>query len=328
MCDKFGMRFQTLVFSALSSAFALSVPGVQAAVIERLEASVNSQTILKSDIQRFRKTLGLRAQLDPLFSGTPLAARGASAPANEVIEFLIDERLILQQFPVTDAEVEQEINSIQANNRLNREQLRAAIRQQGFSFDDYFELIRIGAAKRNLIDREIRTKVSISDDDVKNYFYNHYAKGKQTPSAFHAKIIITKTKAAAEEALKAIRNGQSFEEAAETYSVDSSSKQGGDLGVLSEEQMSPAIRTNLKKMQVGEVSAILGDAKTNFFVLKLHGIEAAEDQQLKRMKDEIRGHLATGEYQRQLLLWLERTRQNAFIHRAGEPSVPGLAAAK
>lgn len=326
MCDKFGMRFQAPVFSALSLLFILSATGARAAVLERLEASVNSQTILKSDIQRFRKTLPLRAQLDPLFAGTALAERGAKAPAPDIIEFLIDEKLILQQFPVTDAEVEQEINSIQANNRLNREQLRAALKQQGFDFDAYFELIRIGSAKRNLVDREIRTKVSISDDDVKNYFYNHYAKGKQTPSAFHAKIIITKTKAAAEEAARAIRSGQSFEEAAETYSVDASAKQGGDLGVLSEEQMSPMIRTNLKKLKVGEVSPILGDAKTNFFLLKLHGIEAAEDQQLKRMREEIRAHLATAEYQRQLTLWLERTRQNAFIHRAGEPSVPGLAA--
>lgn len=305
-------------------ALSLVSTSATAAVLERLEASVNNQTILKSDVHRFRKNIPLRAQLDPLFAGTPLASRGVAASDGEIVNFLIDERLILQTFPMTDTEVEQEINSIQGNNRITREQLRAAIKTQGFAFEDYFELIRIGAAKRNLIDREIRTKVSISEDDIRNYFYNKHAKGKETPSAFHVKIIITKTKTAADAAKKAIDGGEAFEDAAKKYSTDSSSMQGGDLGVLSEEQMSPIIRNQMKKMKVGDVSAVLGDAKTNFLILKLNGIEAAEDQQLKRMREEIRGILAAGEYQRQLVLWIERQRQNAFIHRAGDSSIAGL----
>jgi hypothetical protein len=34
------------------------------------------------------------------------------------------------------------------------------------------------------------------------------------------------------------------------------------------------------------------------------------------MKDEIRNHLAAAEYQHQISLWLDRQRQNAFIHLA------------
>ena len=247
-----------------------------------------------------------------------------AASDSEIISFLVDERLILQTFPMTDAEVEQEINSIQGNNRITRDQLKAAIKTQGFAFEDYFELIRIGAAKRNLIDREIRTKVSISEDDIKNYFYNKHAKGKESPSAFRVKIIITKTKVAAETAQKSVLAGESFEDAAKKYSTDDSSAQGGDLGVLSEEQMSPVVRSQMKKMKVGEVSGVLGDTKSGFLVLKLDGIAAAEDQQLKKMREEIRGTLAAVEYQRQLVLWLERQRQNAFIHRAGDSSIAGL----
>jgi hypothetical protein len=99
----------------------LATPSAQAAaLIDRLEASVNNLLILKSDLKNFRETVSLRAQLDPLFAGTSVAAKGTQASDSEITEFLIDEKLIAQQFPVTDSEVEQEINSIQANNKIDR----------------------------------------------------------------------------------------------------------------------------------------------------------------------------------------------------------------
>jgi len=295
-----------------------------AAVIERLEAAVNNQPVLKSDLSRFRKTIPLRSQLDPLFNGTALALEGVKASDSSILEFLIDEKIIIQQFPMTDADVEAEINSIQANNRITREQLKQAIAAQGFSFDDYFTLIRIGAAKRNLIDREIRTKVTVSDDDIRNFYFNTYAKGKPTANAYQVEIITQKDRSKIESAYRELKNGASFAEIAKKYSDDESAATGGELGILTEEQMNKGIRSELKKLKVGETSAILGNAKTRFFFLRLAGIRPAEDARLKQVTEQIRAQLASGEYQRQLQLWLERQRQVAFIRRAGDPPIAGL----
>jgi peptidyl-prolyl cis-trans isomerase SurA len=295
-----------------------------ATTIERLEASVNNQPILKSDLARFRKTIPLRAQLDPLFSGTDLAKKGASAADSEILEFLIDEKIIIQQFPMTDAEVETEVNSIQANNQITREQLKQAIAAQGFSFDAYFNLIRIGAAKRNLIDREIRTKVAVSEDDVRNYYYNTYAKGKPAPQAYEIEIITQKDRKKIEVALQALKNGAPFSEIAKKYSDDDTGATGGVLGVLTEEQMNKGIRSEVKKLRVGETSGILGNSKSKYFFIRIASVRAADDQRLKLVQDQIRAQLAGGEYQRQLQLWLERQRQIAFIRRAGDPSIAGL----
>jgi peptidyl-prolyl cis-trans isomerase SurA len=295
-----------------------------AAVIERLEAAVNNQVVLRSDLNRFRKTIPLRSQLDPLFGGTPLALEGEKASDTSILEFLIDERIILQQFPMADADVETEINSIQANNHITRDQLKQAIGAQGFSFEDYFTLIRVGAAKRNLIDREIRTKVSVSDDDVRNYYYTTYAKGKPAPLAYQVEIVTQKSRPKIELALRELRNGAAFSDIAKKYSDDESANTGGELGVLTEEQMNKSIRSELKKLKVGETSGILGNAKSRFFFLRVASAKPADDQRLKQVSDQIRGQLAGGEYQRQLQLWLERQRQVAFIRRAGDPSIAGL----
>ncbi len=304
------------------------LPSAHAAVpLDRLEASVNSAIILASDVQKFRATLGLRQQLDPLFAGTPIAAQGEKASQADIVEFLINERLITQQFQVNDNEVEQEINSIQANNKIDRESLKKALHDQGYKFEDYFELIRVSTAKRNLIDRDIRTKVTISDDDVKNYFYNHYSKTTSVPSAYKVRMIVISPKNyknpaaardTAERALSSIRAGESFEEVAKRVSDDPSASSGGDLGELSADQMSASIHEPLKKMKIGGVSPVLGTPQTRFFILKLEDVRSQESDQLAKMKEEIRGHLAADEYQHQIALWLERQRQSAFVHHAGQ----------
>jgi peptidyl-prolyl cis-trans isomerase SurA len=158
-------------------------------VLDRLEASVNSSIILTSDVSKFRQTTRLRAQLDPLFSGTTLATKGPSANSSEIINFLIDDRLIALQYPNSDTEVEQEINSIQASNHLDRAGLKSALSDQKYKFEDYFELIRTSASKRMLIDRDIRPKVTVSEDDIKNYFYGHYAGKSNGNRAYHLQII-------------------------------------------------------------------------------------------------------------------------------------------
>lgn len=319
-----------VVFS-LAQSIQQSAWAKSSTILDRLEASVNSSIILLSDVKKFREVAPLRAQLDPLFAGTPLAAQGKNASQNDIVNFLIDKKIISQQFPKTDSDVEQEINSIQANNRLDRTGLKEALAREGYQFSDYFELIRSSSETRELIEREIRPKVTISDDDIKNYFYNHYTRSSNTPRAFHIKIITISTKSyktrgaanqIANQALKDIRSGENFEEVAKRISDDASSSAGGDLGVLTEDQMSTSIRDQVKKLQVGQVSPLLGgEASGRYFILKLVGIKTDDSDQLAKKKEEIRSHLASIEYQHQIKLWLERQRQSAFIHRAGESSV-------
>lgn len=330
------MRF-LLPIAALALIFPRIEALAQTAPLDRLEASVNSALILTSDIRHFRRTEKLRAQLDPLYNGTPLAAKGENATDREIVEFLIDEKLIAQQFPVSDAEAEQEVNSIQAANRIDRNSLKAALAQQGFTFGDYFELIRASASKRNLIDRDIRTKVSVSDADVKNYYYNRLSSPASAARAYHIQIIFVASKnyktpgaarETAERALQAVKGGESFEEVAKRFSDDASASSGGDLGTLTDEQISPAIRDQLKKLQIGQVSDIFGSPSQGFYILKLVDVQSNESARLEKMKEEIRNQLLAAEYQHQIQLWLERQRQSAFIHRAGEASLPGLTSGK
>lgn len=318
----------------LSLVFQFSSFSARATTLDRLEASVNSSIILLSDVNHFRKTFKLRAQLDPLFSGTAVASHGDSATNQEIVDFLIDEKLMTQAYSITDNEVEQEINSIQANNHLDREHLKNLLSEQGFKFEDYFDLIRISAAKRALIDRDIRTKVTISDDDVKNYFYNHFARKSSTPLIYKLQIISVaiknyKTPSAARDvaqrASDSLKGGEAFEEVAKRMSDDSTAQAGGELGELTDDQMSPAIREEAKKIQIGQTSPVFGGPQAGaFLIIKLNDVKSGENDRLEKQKEEIRNQMIASEYQHQIVLWLERQRQTAFIHKAGEPAISTL----
>lgn len=327
-------------FFALLSLLAVSA-SAHAAILDRLEASVNSTLILSSDVGRFRETLGLRKQLDPLFAGTTIAAKGTASSDADIVEFLINEKLIASQFPVNDTEVEQEINSIQANNHLDRTQLKTALSEQGYTFDDYFEMIRASISKRNLIERDIRTKVTISDDDVRNHYYNNYADAKANgPKEYQLKIITVSmknyktrgaAKAVADRALQELKKGESFEDVAKRVSDDSSAGTGGELGTLTEDQMTPAMREEIKKLKTGEMSPVFASGKGKsgaFFILKLVDAKAGDSDQFEKNKEDIRSHLVASEYQHQITLWLDRQKQTAFIHRAGEIATAGLPAVR
>jgi len=119
--------------------------------------------------------------------------------------------------------------------------------------------------------------------------------------------------------LKDLKTGEAFEEVAKRFSDGPTASSGGDLGVLTESQISPAIREQLKKLQIGQISDVFGGKEAGgYFILKLKDVKTADDERYTKMKDEIRAQLLASEYQHQIALWLERQRQISFIHLAGE----------
>ena len=337
--SKVGIRCKTIYFLAFSLNFTLlsSTYPLHAAphhdevkshriVLDRVEAAVNTRAILTSDISHFREIVKLRSQLDPLFAGTSLSREGAEAKSEAITEFLIDEKIIAQQFPKSDQEVEQEVLSIQNSNHLDRQALKEALAREGFSFSDYFELIRTSSSKRELIDREIRTKVSISDDELKNWFYGQYVKNTAIPKSYHLSVLsITianyKNYAAARQVLldsiKRVQQEESFEDVARNLNDDGTGSSGGDLGTLSEDHMSPTIRDQVKKLNIGKMGEIFESTPGHLMALRLNDVHSAEEERYEKMKEEIRNQLSTAEYQHQIALWLDRHRQSSFVHKRG-----------
>jgi len=250
--------------------------------------------------------VALRAKIDPIFSNEPLAKK-AKPTDFEIVNFLVDEDMISDKFPVTDPEVEQEINSIQTNLKIDRDQLRSAITREGFKFEDYFKLMRASLSKRQLIDKEIRNKAAVSDDDIRAEYNRERAGSKSFLGAFHLFLARFPKKdfkspaLAKEEAEKVLTSAKK----SDTFS-------GEDLGYLAYSEMSPSLQAVVQKLGPDKISDVIEDGD-NYIVVKTGDIKSDIDSAPEREKDVLRSRLMETEFEHQIHLWLDRERSNNYI---------------
>lgn len=307
-------------FSFLCLIFSCFYSSSGAVIVDRVEAIVNKKAIYKSDVDQFKFLKPLRLKIDPIFSNDPMSKKENPSDL-EIVNFLIDESIAVEKFPVQDSEVEQEVNSIQSNLKIDREALKAAISHEGFKFDDYFKLMRISLSKRQLLDREIRNKATVSDDDITAEYNRQFAGTKSFHGSFHLLLIRVSKKNfktteyardQANKVLARLKKGESFEEVAKTESDDGSASGGGDLGFLSYSEMVPTLQKEVQKLGPGKTSDVFDD-KNSFVIVKVAEIKADGDANFEKEKDSLRGKLLEGEFQHQIRLWLDRQRALNFV---------------
>ncbi len=311
------MQYLVVLLSIFLSFLNLS----HAVLIDKIIGIVNNEVILLSDINKFETSLSLRKELDPIFSFNPNMESGKPS-REQILDFLVQDKLVSIAFKISDADVEQEIQSVQRNNRLSREDLITFLKSKGFTFDEYFEVMRSGLQKRALLDREIRNRVNITDDDVKNQYYNNESKGTTGSTLeYHLLMIALDYKTYkspqdavryAEEITKNINQGESFIDLAKRVSDDPTSEQGGDLGYLSSDALTEPLRSAVKKLQISQISPPLKTPK-GIVLLKLVDIRSTDNTALNEVREQIRERLAKEEYKKQLMLWAERAKNNAYI---------------
>ena len=290
---------------------------VRGTLVDRLEAIVNKKAIYHSDVQKFRTLTPLRLKVDPLFANDPIAHQ-SQVSDDEIVNFLVDEALIVEKFPVTDAEVEQEITGIQTNLHIDRDGLKSAIAREGYKFEDYFQLMRTSLAKRQLIEREIRNKATVSDDDLKAEYNRSASVSKTFRGAFNIFMLkfVKKdfksnalAKDEAQRALDAIHGGSTIEEIFKKSELGVS---GGDLGFLSYSEMTPALQKEVQKLGPQKTSGIIEDS-LSFMIVKIGAVKADADEGFDKEKEALRGKLLEKEYSHQIHLWMDRQRTLNYV---------------
>jgi len=304
------MRICTLfIFTAL---LLISSYPLQARTIDKTTALVNSDVITLSDILSFQKNFSLRKEIDPFIGFFRLAPQKSS----EIIDYLIQEKLILQKFPTTKEEAEEEINSVQKNNQINREKLIAVLSSQGIKFDDYMALIKISVAKRKLMERELRPLSNISEDDIKNYYYTapeflEKTKNQNLVLTYNLSQMAIPNQTIANTITKRLKAGEDFDALSSEFS--SMGVENSSLGNISEENLSPLIHKSLTGLKVGEATAALA-AGGGYQILKINSIGAPKDPIFEKNKEAIRNRLFQKTMFSQLSVWASKERAQAYIY--------------
>ncbi|WP_432402733.1 peptidylprolyl isomerase [Wukongibacter sp. M2B1] len=137
--------------------------------------------------------------------------------------------------------------------------------------------------------KKVLNGVSVTDEEIKEYFNNNQESFK-TPESIQASHILVKEEEEINKVAKEIEGGLDFEEAAAKYSTCPSKQRGGDLGFFTRGQMVPEFENAAFAMKEGEVSE---PVKTQFgyHLIKLVDKKESASQKFEEVKDQIKNFL-------------------------------------
>jgi peptidyl-prolyl cis-trans isomerase SurA len=241
-------------------------------VIEGVAAVVGDVPILRSEVEEQFVSLAPQFQVDASDTSQ------ANQLRREILDNLISEQLLTQEAEATGLKVDDQMvndavtQAIESDRaRLGAEGFATQLKREGITEAElrtrYSEEARRELLRRNLLQKEVFSKVTVTDAQVQKQFTDNKDKIGKKPRSLRVLDLFMRTtpdslieqslRRRAEDVRKEIVGGLAFDEAAKKYSDDEKSRdQGGllppfspgDLGDRSFEKVAFSL-------PVGEVSA-------------------------------------------------------------------------
>ena len=281
-------------------------------------ARVNGRKILRSEVEKYYRT---QTEKQP-----PSSNEQAQALRLGILRELIENEILAQRAEklgllATDEEVDSKLSEIRAP--FTKEEFDARLKERGITLDDFKRDLRRSITVEKVLNKEITSKIIISDSDISNYYNQHKAEFNLIVPQYHlAQILVTtqpspqqvrnlkndkaQSEAEAKKKVSMLQNrlesGEDFATIAMNYSEDpDTSATGGDLGFIPENSLQGDKQAYdaISKLKPGQFTAPLSAADNGthqifgFRIIKLISKEPAGQRELNdpRVQQAIREQL-------------------------------------
>lgn len=307
-----------MLASTLALAEEKKEPAGQAAV-------VNGVAISKDDFNREMDFYIKRASQQ----GQQVPQAQIGMMKNQVLDSLIDRELLFQETKKKDIkvdvkEVDAEIQKIKQRYAKEGE-FEQLLSNMGLTESDVRIQIERGLAIQQLIDKEVRTKVKIGDEEAKSY-YDANPQLFQQPEQVKASHILVKVDADApqekkDEARKKIesvqkkaKEGEDFASLAKTYSEGPSGPKGGDLGYFRRGQMVKPFEDAAFDLKPNQTSDIV-ETQFGYHLIKVVDKKPAQKVAYADVKEQLSEHLKKQKMDTEASTYIQSLRSGAKIEK-------------
>jgi peptidyl-prolyl cis-trans isomerase SurA len=246
--------------------------------LDRVVAVVNSEVVTRLDLDEQVKVALQQLKRQ----GTPL-------PAPDVLERQLLERLVTTKvlaqsaretgLRVDDTQLQRSIERIAQENKLAPEAFRKMLEAEGIDFNRFREELRNEILIARLKEREVDSKILITDAEIDNYLKVQQNQGGKDDeySLSHILVLVPEQaspeqikakRTIAEKALDQIKGGADFRQVSAGISDAQNALDGGPLGWRPAARLPQIFVDAVKTMKVGDVSAVLRSAN-GFHIIKL-----------------------------------------------------------
>jgi peptidyl-prolyl cis-trans isomerase SurA len=334
-------HWRSLVLLILAAG-TLTVAGCSGRSTEKdVMAKVNGYKVLRSEVD---KTYNAQVAGSPQ-KPTPIEE---SALRLNILNQIIYRQLLLQKAEklgvvAADDEVEAKFN--QAKAPYSQEQFQKQLKDAGISEEDYKLDLRRNLTVEKLLNKEIASKVNISDADIKNYYDQNKSEFNLIEPRYRLATIFVSNQPTGEPGrptdraqldaqakkkiqmiLNRLNSGEDFADLAQRYSDDQdTARSGGTIPPVPESQikyLDPATRDALQKLKPGQYTDVLPyfnpqtRQQGGYQIIKLTGKDIAGQRDLNdpQVQQFIRNKLRSQQEQILRGAYDEVLRDDAEIH--------------
>lgn len=279
LSNKFLLLVSVMLMSVISAQAKATEKSILAVPVDYIVAIVNDDIVTHREL--VNKLATIVAQLKK---------QGTQLPEPAILEKQVLERMISdqlqQQFAkesglrIDDIQLDKAILRIAQQNKFqSTDEFRARLEKDGIDFKKFREEIRNEILTVRLREREVDSKLVISENEIDNYLANQAkqaGKGEEVELA-HIMVVVPEQASAdkvqvyqkrAQEALAKLKAGAPFSQIAAGYSDAQDALKGGELGWRPVDRLPPLFADALQKMKPGEVSELLR-SPSGFHLIKL-----------------------------------------------------------
>ncbi|MBC7742764.1 MAG: peptidylprolyl isomerase [Bdellovibrionaceae bacterium] len=311
-------------FSILSLFLILTAQASAKELVNKILVLVNSEIVLQSDLKKLQSRLNKSGSIDEtLLLGEPLSALKNNEKAQ--LDFLIREKLVeseikRQNLSITDERVENELSQMAKKNQMTRAEFNNVLAKQGFTVEEYKEVLKARIERQSFFESEIVSKLRITDEDAYGEYQQKNPGHRPSTSEFKiAQIFFSPTKgsapaalARAKAALGRIHNGESFEDVANRVNETPGAAKDGYLGAFRAGEFLPELERVVNTLEQNQISEVV-KSTAGYHIMKVISKRTILDPHFVKVKELIKASLVEKNFQRQLKNWFESKKQDAYI---------------
>ena len=243
---------------------------------------------------------------------------------NEMInEKLADQELKRQNISVSDKEVDNAIERIKESRAITDEELRKALATQGMTYEEYRKQTKQQILRAKLVNREVRSKIVITDQDIKEYYDQNaeeYAYEKKYHLRnFYIRLSSFATDADRQEALRKmetvqaeLKAGKPIDELIKSPLQPDALVESDDMGLFKLDDLSPQLKETIRNMKPGDSTPVIEAPFGYQLLLVEEVVDTAGKTQAEaaaEIEDKLFNQIVDQKYQS----WLQDLKDRAHI---------------
>ncbi len=329
LLNKIKKFFPVIFWGVMTSSLAVFSNHAQAEdpiIVDRIVAVVNDEIITLYDLDQTLKPY--EENIQDLDYAPEKQRESLFKLRSELLDKMIEQKLADQQIKkfkieISDQEINMTIERFKESRSLTDEDLRAGLARQGSTIEEFREDLKKQILRSKLVNREVKSKIAITDEEVEKYYNDHiekygaetkyhlwniFVRFSQTGDASESQMALEKM----ETVLNQLKQGRSFESFATETPGSPGNPVGTDLGLYRLDELSLQLQNVIKDMKEGQYSSIL-DIPKGYQIIYVQKIVATNAKTLSDVKNEIEDILYNEAIDNRYNTWLSELRKRSHI---------------